>query len=232
MDECAGSAISSSPKGEEALEEERQIAMRKSQILGLALFAVFAFSAIMSAAAFAESEWLLNGAPITAATEVLSEGELSLCDDKGGLFGEDVCVKCSGLDKGTVGPGKADVTQEVTGLAGEKDITNCTNELNCPSPILVEAENLPWTTEIVLNGTEFRDLIGTAAKQPGYLVSCAGVVDLCEGHATVTLTNEPGGVLATFANLEVATCTRGGAGQGLVTGTSLIFDHVGELSVS
>ncbi|MGC2373178.1 MAG: hypothetical protein WA484_04810 [Solirubrobacteraceae bacterium] len=213
--------------------------MKKIHILGLALVAVFAFSAIAAASAFAESEWLVGGAVVTGKVEVLSESTaLKLCDEKGGLFLEDACIKCSGLDKGFVGPGKADETTEVTGLAGEKDIVNCTNELNCPGAILVEAENLPWPTAVFLNGAEFRDLVGnpvlTEPKQPGYITSCSGVTDLCEGHTSVKLENSgENNVIATFDALsEKATCTRGGAGQGVITGTTLFFTDLPILALS
>jgi hypothetical protein len=202
--------------------------MRKISIVGLSLFAVLAFSAVAAASAFAESEWLIDGAVVTAATQSLSEGELLLCDDKGGLSGQKVCVHCSGLDVGTVGPGKADKVTEITNLAGtSKDITDCTNDENCPAPILVEAVHLPWTTEVILSGTTFRDLIGPGTGgEPGYTVSCFGVSDTCTGHTSTLLENKvaENDVLALFEPaVEPGTCTRGGAGQGLVEGDILLF---------
>jgi hypothetical protein len=235
-DECSARPIQASDDGKGRLD------MKKFQILGLALVAVFAFSAIAAASAFAESEWLVGGAPIAAGktVKVLSEGELKLCDHKGGLFLEEACVKCSGLNQGIVGPNKTDEVQEVTNLAGtSKDITDCTNALNCPTPILVEADNLPWPTEVYLNGTEFRDLVGAAGvgKQPGYLVKCFGIEDLCEGHTSVRLENSGANdVLSTFEAplTENSNCTRGGNGEGLATGTNLLFTDSpdGALSVS
>jgi hypothetical protein len=208
--------------------------MKKIHIIGLALVAMFAFSAIAASAAVASPEWLIDGNPVAAKTAVLSEGELLLCDDKGGVFGEKVCIHCSGKDKGTVGPGKSDEVTEVTDLAGNKDITSCTNDEGCGTAKLVEAENLPWPTELTSLTT---DLVGAAGKQPGYSVECeafgAKITDLCEGHATVKVSNVAGGVNVVFEpNVEPATCTRGGAEQGLIEGSDLNFITGKTLSVS
>jgi hypothetical protein len=211
--------------------------MKKIHIIGLALVAMFAFSAIAASAAFASPEWLIDGNPVAAKTAVLSEGELLLCDDKGGVFGEKVCIHCSGKDKGTVGPGKADEVTEVTDLAGNADITSCTNDEGCGTAKLVEAENLPWPTELT---SLTNDLVGdpnAAGKQPGYLVECevfgAKITDLCEGHADVKVSNLEGGVDVLFEpNVDPATCTRGGAGQGLIEGLDFNFIVGKTLSVS
>jgi hypothetical protein len=209
--------------------------MRKIQIIGLALVAMFAFSAFASSA-WAADEWLVGGNPVTTKVASTAEGSLKLCDDKGGIFGEKVCIECSGKSKGTIGPAAADEVTEVTDLAGNKRITNCVNLENCGTAEAVEAENLPWPTKIVLEGTEFRDTVGAAGKEPGYFVECSSfgfkVQDLCEGEANVKLENVAGGVNATFEeNRLPATCTRGGVGQGLTSGTSLNI-ATGGLTVS
>jgi hypothetical protein len=182
-------------------------------------------------------KWLFNGAAITEATPVDSEGELLLCDNKGGLFGEQVCIHCPVLGKGTVGPESKDKITEITNLEGtSKNITNCTNDTGCPSPILAEALHLPWAAEAFESGTESRDLIGPGTGgEPDWLIECFGVADECLGFTDAKLENKEAekDVLATFQPaVEPATCSRGGTGQGTAEGTYLIFSTGNTVSLS
>lgn len=212
--------------------------------LGLALVAVFALGAVTAGSAFAESEWLINGSPVTEKTAVDSEAaELLLEDKKGGVFREAVALVCSGLDAGFVGPEKADEVTEVLNLEmSSPDILGCTVETGtCPDP-LVEAVHLPWTTEVSLSGAAFRDLIvaGTGGAA-GWRVVCLGplgeeIADECTGASSTLLTNLAGGIVdAEFeAESEKANCTRGGTAEGEVRGlTEILLTTAGEeLSVS
>lgn len=217
--------------------------MKKIQILGLALVAVFAFSAVAAASAFAENEWLLNGAAVTSKIPVLSEAiELKLADMKGGLFLEEISVLCSGLDLGTVGPKGEDEVTEILNLAGTEKTIKCPASSGCgEAEATVEALNLPWKTKIILKGTEFRDEVGPGTGGgPGYKVTCAlGITDSCTSPtaelSSTKLTNETGGVDSLFEAIseeKPATCTRGGAKEGLVKGLDTIISDSGTLSVS
>lgn len=224
--------------------------MRKFYTLGLALLSVFAFGAIAASAAFAEHEWLFNGGPVTSELTVLSEteevGGLLLEDMKGGLFGEGIDVLCSGLDEGTVGPGGKDLVTKIFDLEGRESPPNeiiCESmSASCGAPVEVLPVNLPWSTELFLNGLgEFRDLVGPGnGGEPGWSVTChtsiGPVTDTCTGHTNVAVSNTTeGDVLITFDSgkpEETATCTRGGEKQGLVEGAILIFHDEGSLSVS
>jgi hypothetical protein len=234
--------------------------MKKIHLIGLALFAVFAFSAVSVATASAtELLWLVDGEPITAEGGEPSEteGELELSDLKTALGVAKVL--CSGLFVGTVGPGAHDLITGVLNLNSEPiangDLTglalDCTNDGNCPSP-LVWPENLPWSTTLELMGSELEPLFLDLFSEdgfglPAWEVDCTepliGLLeDLCEGETSVDLENMPeeNDVLGTFnaAELEAeglnATCTLGGAGSGVVNSPAagLIFVVGKVLSVS
>jgi hypothetical protein len=184
--------------------------MRKIHIVGLALAAVFAFSAFSAAAAFAASEWLVDGAavPSTAKVHVEQSGTLELWDMKA-----KVKLLCTGTGLGLVWE-KLDTVEEA------KANTCTVEEGSCGSPNAV-AKNLPWNTEIVLVGSAFRDTLrSSGAGSPGWDVTCFGFVeDTCLSETGSTLlTVEGENVLANFDEESgEANCTVGGAG-GLVKG--------------
>jgi hypothetical protein len=196
--------------------------MKKIHIIGIALVAVFAFSAFAAASAFAVSEWLVDGAPVLAGEKIHVEmtGTLIL-EDMG--KGSPTTVECTGSGLGVVLNGGLDIQEEAVAsscktLAG-----------TCGTPLAV-ALNTPWTTEIVLVGAEFRDLItGGTGGEPGYEVTCFGIFhDSCVGKTSTGLENmsteTPADVLSIFtATLsEAGNCTLGGAGEGLVVGEVLV----------
>jgi len=202
--------------------------MRKIQIIGLALVAIFAFSAIAAASAFAAPEWLFNGATFTGKLPVLSLGTLLLEDMKGGLFLEAASVLCTGLDAGSVTAPASDEVTEITEI-------KCTNESGCPNPTATPI-NLPWTTALSL-ATDTIDTAKTTvgSKEIGWTVACTGIADECSNASGITLMeNNSEGVTAFFNEgvTEPAKCTRGGASQGLVEGEILFFHHEGLLSIS
>ncbi|MFZ1153326.1 MAG: hypothetical protein WAN93_00315 [Solirubrobacteraceae bacterium] len=209
--------------------------MKRSYLIGLTLVAVLASTAFAASSAFAlESTWLVSGAKPTAAVNVDSEsGSTSLEDVKGGIFGEAVAVTCKVLDKGTVGPGPADTVTAVT-------LEECaTTKGICPSPVAT-AVNLPWNTKIELIGTAFYDdIVSSGVGNPGYTVSCSGVVDTCTAMLGRPLDKENtagGAVLVEFnpadTNQPAADCTKGGTGQGLVKGTQTILTEVAGLALA
>ncbi|MGA8362905.1 MAG: hypothetical protein WB709_00115 [Solirubrobacteraceae bacterium] len=208
--------------------------MLRIQMIGLAVVAVVMMSAVAASGAFAAHQWLINGAAIAAATKVHSLGLLLLEDS-----GTGTQLHCHGSAAGTVGPGAADLTQSITvELLGTNDKIPCTFDKAglCKSNAAVTAlaVNLPWKTEIVLVGTEIRDLLlSGGAGAPGWKVNCTNILgggseDICTEEAgkmaTTALANVTAGVLATFdAKTVNASCTLGGKETGVVRGPVTTF---------
>jgi len=176
--------------------------MKRIQILGFALFAVFAFSAVMVSAAFAAEPtgnepalWLTTGG-VEINKEELSEaeGELELRDTKVPIIGA-AAVLCSGILDGRVGPGGTDIITELLTLAGVKvpelaeggTALLCTALEGCEASttdIELRPDFLPWLTTVLLMTLNsnlepvelFLDLISeeTIAKlgEPGYDLVC------------------------------------------------------------
>jgi hypothetical protein len=232
--------------------------MRKIQLLGLAVFAVFAFSAVAEASsAFAlESMWLVKGA--AALTKLLadSEGELQLTDLKTPIFGE-ASILCSFLKEGFVGgdaSGANPKWDEITSITGLNAATEplwikCTfvvrGGCETTTPPEIMPVNLPWLTELLLTleGTEevyLDDLIGTGGNT-GWVSRClvlgANTEDECTSatrSANIDNTAESD-VKALFSETigGLASCSQGGAESGIVTGEMLILLANGEaLAVS
>jgi len=124
--------------------------MTNIKILGLALFAVFAFSAVAAASAFAADEWLFNGSPIGAGVELATNTEGSLVIDvldetKTILLNE---IDCSGLFEGTVGSAGVDLVLDLFEL-----VTGSLIEELEPSPG-VEGKSLSCETLVDNGGAE------------------------------------------------------------------------------
>ena len=216
--------------------------MKKLNILGVVLVAVFAMSMVVvataSAVEFLLALWLVGGVNVAANLATDSEGTLLLEDEKT-LLGK-VFILCSGILDGTVGPeSKDEITKLLTIGTLHTEIPTtvltepgllCTDQSGglCPEP-LVWAEKLPWLTEaeLMIDGTEtfFVDLILAGA----YYLICMGnsVEDLCEApELAVKLTNLAGGIVdnefsdafQTLAGLNLGTCTVGGANSAIVEG--------------
>jgi hypothetical protein len=207
--------------------------MKKIQILGLALFAVFAFGAIAAASAFAAPEWLINGAAVTELTSVETKGSLNLTDTKTALGS--VTVKCEGTLDGSVGPAGGDEITEVLNTAGVAiklggTALLCTSS-QCSGTPEVWPENLPWQTQLELVGTVIRDHIFTSTGgAPGYTSLCTIILpieDTCTGLTSSLIENmgteSPADVLGIFnAESEKGNCSLGGTGTGVITGDGLI----------
>jgi hypothetical protein len=198
-------------------------------MVGLALMAVFAFSAVMVANASA-AEWLCKEGGVfkacAAAREVASEGTLKLSDAT--LLGT-ITVECSGTNEGTVGTGAADTITAIL------DLAKMTTDILCPvtggsnicgtAEALAEAVNLPWTTSLL--STTIDDLTTSGVGNPGWHVVCSnGTEDTCtKALAELTVKNETVGgvelVDAVFNAAENATCLNGnGKVSGLVSITA------------
>ncbi len=93
--------------------------MKRHHILGLALLAVFALSAVMAVSASAVvtllAEWLDSGKKIDVLTPVTTEGEFLFEDTKVVIIGK-VAVKCMYKFVGSVGPNGEDEITEVLNI--------------------------------------------------------------------------------------------------------------------
>lgn len=221
-------------------------------MLGLALVAVFAFSAMLAVTASAETTlvalWLVNGATVEANLASHTTGEILLEDTKVGA-----AVVCSGILVGTVGAEGKDEITEVQNLAKET-ITQelvglallCETEKGCEkateaSPIEVWPESLPWPTLLFLmekTGTEeFLNLVEKAAYDLLCLILGVMAEDLCSAaDTTFPIVNSPLAETPTEqTGTPLATCTVGGAESGVneTVGAALItLVAGGELTVS
>jgi hypothetical protein len=174
--------------------------MRKIQLMGIAVVAVFALSAFAASsalAAFSAAEWLEGnpGKVIAAAKVAETKGGLTLENVK-----EKASILCTGAFDGTVGPGSADEVTKVLTSAGvevpELDETTATGGIKCTGVKTCETESevwpqhLPWKSEVQteLAAKTFFDLVLKNAKGvvPGYTILClalgglVNVEELCE----------------------------------------------------
>jgi hypothetical protein len=215
--------------------------MKKLQLVAFAVLAVAAFSAFMASSAFAVTQWLEDGAVINAG-EVLPvdvAGNLTLTNT---LFGIQTPIDCSGLFEGTVESGGKDTITDALDLlgniAGTLDAAD-TNKTPISCEVLgggcatgslanvwvvklsLELVGAIWKTQLVLEGAEFVDELGTEA---GYEVECSGslgtITTECTGAVTkAKVTSEPTGVLGVQLGTEKIPCT---VGEGKITGEGLI----------
>lgn len=198
--------------------------MTHIKVLGLALFAVFAFSAFTAASAFAVSEWLWEGNPIGVgvelATHTVGTLVLDVLDATGTVLINE--IDCSGLFEGTVGRGPVDLVLDLFDLLGNliEELPG-TSSLTCETlfdeggpegkACAVGAESLLWVEELSLSlgltweslielvGTTFLDHFHHVAFELKCLL-LAGVTleSLCEGLTSGTLTNVAPNVLLQF----------------------------------
>ena len=211
--------------------------MRRFEILGVALIAMFAASVVIAAAAsavtFLLAEWLAAGAAITTAQASDTEGELEFVELNGGGFGVKVKVLCSWILNGTVGPGSEGTVTELLTLSGTAipktalsgTSLSCTNDENCTEALVWADLESPWKTELelMIDGTEtfFVNLILASGFYFECLILGITTNELCSATETaVQTTNEAGGLVdqsfsdafQTLAELNLGNCTAGGNG--------------------
>jgi hypothetical protein len=207
--------------------------MRKIHILGFALFAVLAVSAVAATSAFAEAEGQLlwNGAKLGATEELALEisGEL-LLEDMGATGMPDIL--CSGIfDALTLGPKLLDILQLLMlggaalladGTAGEPGVhIECEEMKNvCTNPVLLVALPFPWHVEIELmlvGGVSvylahFLTLLENEealeeGNEPGYTVDCNSLLglveDTCNGLTSARVVTIGGALLMYFDSLAL-----------------------------
>lgn len=176
--------------------------MKKLYTFGLALAAVFAFGAFVVVPAFAVSQILAGspGVPITAMLELQTTGEIILHNLTNGAE-----VLCSGTFDGLVEPGGvqgainevlmldgtllAENTPNLAGTSVAGDDIECIKVKVCENePVLVVAWNLPWSTEIILVGTEYRLKF---TSEVGYTVECTVLFSKVVLRCSVTNAEAP-----------------------------------------
>jgi hypothetical protein len=216
--------------------------MLRIQLLGLALVAAFALSAVVASSAFAAHEWLIGGNPILTPVKVHSLGLLLLADTK--ATGGEVKIHCHGYDTGTVGPGPHDLIEKITTtLLGSNERIHCQfdkkgacRENLAEDLLLALPLHLPWLTLIKLINGNVRDLIEKdgSGGNPGWKVVCINIlggvsVDECTNEVnSVGLANVAAGVEAKFDGETLkANCSIGGANSGAVEGFDLIESPAG-----
>jgi hypothetical protein len=220
--------------------------MKKIQVVGLALVALFAFSSLMAASASAVvtllAEWLVGGKSIGAAVATNTEGELLFenAKSKGGLL-------CSGLFEGTIGPsGEDEVTmvwglispqkliEELEGSGAVEGISCVSTGQICENESEIWPQNLPFKSLLVLDETTelFLDYLlpNANGKLPGYFILClflgASITELCEAAANTfgEVANAATDVETLGALNPLATCK----GE---TGTGLIENNAGDIAL-
>lgn len=192
-----------------------------------------------AANALLPAEWLVNGAPVTSATNAEGTGEVLMEDLKANLG-----MKCSGIGIGTVGPGGTGETTESLTLSREAvslvSPALCKRLGGCEeSSTDVEAapEKLPW------KGLVLRDESGkfflVTEGQTNYYVSCLilGLKTSEECGTTEVsfeIRNVPGGVEEVGFGKPNATCSLGGAEAARLEALpgNLLTSASGTLSVS
>lgn len=215
----------------------------------LGLLAVPILCAWTASPATAAPEWLRNGAPITAASQVnltTGTGRL-LFEDTKGAGGQPIDVECPFTGKGTIGPVAAGKITEMN-----ISLANCVSVSNCGvKPEEASVINLPWVTEVILVEVMTVDLylmdfLEEAGKgAPGWLIKCGGFDDTCTNNsltepAFLELSNETVNMIslvdAAFHPAEQNSffnCSLGGAKAGLNNGLFTIEDPGGaSISVS
>jgi hypothetical protein len=174
--------------------------MRKFRLLGFLLVAVCAFSAVVTASAFALTfalaNWLENGNIINAEKLSDIEGELLFVDLEDGVE-----FLCSGIFDGSVGANGTDEITEVLTLGGvrvpELDEPGATGGITCTTiktcianKVEVWPINLPYKTELMLDTEDglFYDLTtaNNSGLWPGYFLLCEVIpgidsTELCLG---------------------------------------------------
>lgn len=219
--------------------------MSKFKTIPLALVAVFALSAVVSATASA-TQWLITGTSLSGTLSV-TIGETLLLEDMGATPKLDVL--CSGFFDGSITAPNLDEITKVLNLAKAEEIPldctvdsptgACEENLATVTPI-----HLPWLTELLLvSGTTtlwLDDLTGTGGE-PGYEVLCQSsllgdVKDTCSANTSANVENTASGLLVEFSEEEAVTppgnCTLGGSKEGLVVGNGFMTPDEGTLTVS
>jgi len=197
------------------------------KVLGLALFAVFAFSMVAAASAFAESEWLWQGLAIPAGQELLTDTEGLLTLLVLSLTGVVInTIDCSALFEGDVLPGGVDLVLDAWTLPPAQSLIeelehlppvigkslDCVTESGVTGLCLAGEETLLWVDElnlelglvwetlIELDGAVFLDHFHNVAFELLCITAAGDLEALCSGLTSALLANVAEvGVLVEFS---------------------------------
>ena len=207
--------------------------------LAITLYAALTLGAIAASTAFAEeTEFLESGGAVVAGALVDIEGELLLADHKGGVFGEEVMMLCSGESLGdTLSSTDGDITAVYALGASDPEgagKVSCTLQAGiCSTPVLT-ATNLPWLHELMLEGTTpFVLMLSGGSGSPGDSVECSSIAeDTCSGEGgSLAVKNEANGTVDMTFKETIFNCTRGGLESGLMEGLVLVLSVTAGLSI-
>src|ERR1700722_1246401 len=199
--------------------------MKKIQIVGLTLVAVFACSAFAVTSSFAAGKILLNGGAVPAGGIPFSITESVEMEDMKSVGPP--TILCSGTSVGTIAAGGAtgSIIEFLT-LAGEalevgtgkkEYLVECEDMKSiCSNPVDVVAGNMPWSVEIekMAAGAEeyLLTILNIKGKVPAYTLDCNSILGLISDTCTApavgeqaVMKNEVGGLLAEFSNNETTT---------------------------
>ncbi len=195
--------------------------MGKYKVMLLVLLAAFVFSAVAAAGASAH-EWLtLAGVAIGKNENSTTSGSWALKVKKIPALegGGELTTLCDGQLLGSVGPKGSDTVTLVESLTGtEQDKLKCevsasTNSIcKAGTLVIVTPAGLPWSTLLILLGTEvFDDL---AAKEVGYSVTCSSITNKCTVPLELSkfIKNVASGAEFEFNELKIFACSIGGEG--------------------
>ena len=220
----------------------------KYRIVGLALIAMFAFSAIFVASASAATllaEWLINGAAVTTAKSGTVTGEFTTEDtsNKGGAV-------CSVILVIILDPGGEVIIVEDLSLSGVT--TSLVAPILCKksagsvceesaTDIEMSPEGLPWNGLLALSSeTTFTDSVFSESYNLSCLVLGIKISDECTsptiaaGGSGFSAVNVTGGVELTGEAIPLANCSIGGTGTGKVlpSAGNLLSSTAGAVTVS
>lgn len=152
--------------------------MRRIHASWLTLLVVLALSTAATRSARAlEIAWLHDGMKIVEPLRFgPTSGDLLLGD-----MGLEVSLLAEGDVSGTLGPG---MTGKVTKIVTRKTVWRSAGPCDEADPPVVESVNLPWLTELVLDGRAYwADISGDGKGEPGYSMECQTILgtiaDMC-----------------------------------------------------
>jgi hypothetical protein len=143
--------------------------MKITKTLGVTLVAVLALGALSASAAGAY-EWQIGGRAIVSPAAVSWTSTIKFENNREGY-----AFSCTIAHKGTVGAGAKGEITSITSSGGAKAIP-CTltrSSSDCESAMEIEAQGLPWSTELAAVGDEARNKI-TGSHE--WKVRCKGIL--------------------------------------------------------
>ena len=184
----------------------------------VAVLALLAASAVTAGAALAapawyssatqpKAEWQASGTTLAESVPVKFKGKLTFIDESTG--GATIGAECEVSGEGTAG-------SEGAGKISTMTFLSCSKLGGCESLKKIEAQHLPWSTELTLSKESALDVLGSSGAEMEIHFECpvskVNAAPNCYGRPAVATRNDGGGVEATFA-VENLTCTVGKVGK-------------------